>query len=137
MYGVPTQNSNQVSTRNLDSVDPDLDFLSTYSEEIFNTDPFNNDSDEDGMLDGWEVTYGLNPNNDDAFSTSTETYFIASGNLDSLDGVINAPSSQLSLAAEDTSDIKLLWQVDPAHSGGNIFQSDSTSFSITFDFKQI
>ena len=26
-------------------------------------DPLSNDSDEDGMLDGWEVKYGLDPTN--------------------------------------------------------------------------
>ncbi|MHA2251382.1 MAG: FG-GAP-like repeat-containing protein [Candidatus Kariarchaeaceae archaeon] len=70
MYGVPTRNSTPIYTRNLESVDPDLDFLSTYSEEIFKTDPLNNDTDEDGLPDGWEVTFSLDPSLNDANSDS-------------------------------------------------------------------
>lgn len=67
----------------------------------------------------------------------TETYFVSSSQgLSSLNGVIFQPSSEVSLSADQTADIKVRWEADPAHLGGNIFQSDSTSFSLTFGFKQ-
>ncbi|TXT64884.1 MAG: putative Dolichyl-phosphate beta-D-mannosyltransferase [Promethearchaeota archaeon] len=49
------------NSRNLLRNDPDNDFLSTYSEMIYNTDSLKNDSDDDGIPDGWEVSHGLNP----------------------------------------------------------------------------
>ncbi|MFA6437118.1 MAG: TasA family protein [Candidatus Paceibacterota bacterium] len=77
------------------------------------------DTDGNGVLDG------------------TETYFVSSSqSLILLNGVISQPSSEVSLSADQTADIKVKWEADPAHLGGNIFQSDSTGFSITFDFKQ-
>lgn len=48
-------------------VDTDGDELSDYEEvNTHNTDPSLADSDNDKMPDGWEVTYGLNPNLNDA-----------------------------------------------------------------------
>ena len=44
-------------------IDPDLDYLSTYSEKIVGSNPYNNDTDNDGISDGWEVYYSLNPLN--------------------------------------------------------------------------
>jgi hypothetical protein len=35
--------------------------LSSYSEDILGTDSQNNDTDFDGLLDGWEVSNGYNP----------------------------------------------------------------------------
>jgi predicted ribosomally synthesized peptide with SipW-like signal peptide len=67
----------------------------------------------------------------------TETYFASSSqSLSLLNGITFLPSSEVSLSANQTADIKVKWEADPTHSGGNIFQSDSTSFSLTFDFKQ-
>ena len=46
-----------------------IDEIEAYTnlEEYLNeTDPGNNDSDEDGIFDGWEVQFGLNPNSDDS-----------------------------------------------------------------------
>lgn len=40
--------------------DVDEDGLSNPAEESAGTDPYNPDSDADGMADGWEVAYGLN-----------------------------------------------------------------------------
>ena len=48
-------------TRNLALIDPDYDFLSSFSENVINTDPLDADSDQDGLPDGWEVTHSLNP----------------------------------------------------------------------------
>ncbi len=47
-------------------LDSDGDGLSDLQEYLNGTDPTNPDSDEDGMWDGWEVTYGLNPLLNDA-----------------------------------------------------------------------
>ena len=43
------------------TTDNDDDELSNYEEYLWNTDPFNNDTDADGMPDGWEALYNLNP----------------------------------------------------------------------------
>ena len=65
-----------------------------------------------------------------------ETYLVSSSqSLSSLSGAF-PPSSEIALSADQTADIKVKWEADPAHLGGNIFQSDSAGFSITFDFKQ-
>ena len=50
-----------------DWLDTDEDGLGDNTEvSIYFTDPLIEDSDTDGMLDGWEVQYGLNPILDDA-----------------------------------------------------------------------
>jgi len=43
-------------------IDSDSDNLTDTEENYQGTDPLNRDSDGDGMLDGWEVTNGLDPN---------------------------------------------------------------------------
>ena len=52
-----------MGTRNLIDVDPDLDFLSTYSEKIVGTNSTDPDTDGDGLPDGWEISYNLNATN--------------------------------------------------------------------------
>ncbi|MHB9071736.1 MAG: LamG-like jellyroll fold domain-containing protein [Sedimentisphaerales bacterium] len=47
-------------------IDTDDDGLYDYEEYWLGTAPDDNDSDNDGMDDGWEVEYGLNPLVDDA-----------------------------------------------------------------------
>ncbi|MHA1518620.1 MAG: outer membrane protein assembly factor BamB family protein [Promethearchaeota archaeon] len=53
---------NFTNTRNHRYIDPDRDFLSNQSEVLFNTNPLINDTDGDSILDGTEVSNGLNPN---------------------------------------------------------------------------
>lgn len=45
----------------LQILDSDDDGLSNYNEELQGTDPDNPDTDGDGLLDGFEVRFGLNP----------------------------------------------------------------------------
>ncbi len=56
--------------------DPDGDGFSNYGEFIAGTDPNNNDTDGDGLFDGWEHFNFLNP-------TSTTGYNGSNGNPDS------------------------------------------------------
>ena len=50
-------------TDNSDPLDSDGDGLPDKNEEtIYGTDPFDPDTDKDGLDDGWEVANGLNPN---------------------------------------------------------------------------
>ncbi len=57
LHGDPWFNS----TRCLCFIDPDMDFLSTYSELLYDTDPHDPDTDNDFCLDGVEVYRGRNP----------------------------------------------------------------------------
>lgn len=41
--------------------DPDHDGLLTWEEQVLGTDPYNSDSDNDGLPDGWEYMHNLNP----------------------------------------------------------------------------
>ena len=41
------------------------ELYTNYEEYLNGTDPRNNDTDGDGMPDGWEAFYGLNPNSDE------------------------------------------------------------------------
>ena len=47
-------------------IDPDLDCLSNYSENLAGTNPHDNDTDDDGTPDGWEVSWGFNPLSNDS-----------------------------------------------------------------------
>lgn len=51
----------QTSSIELRDIDPDFDSLSTYSEKSYGTDPYNHDTDIDGLPDGWEVHWQLDP----------------------------------------------------------------------------
>ena len=48
---------------NLKFVDPDYDGLSTYTENIIGTNPYNPDTDGDSYSDGLELINGTNPLN--------------------------------------------------------------------------
>jgi hypothetical protein len=41
--------------------DPDGDWIETWMEYVLGTDPYNSDSDNDGLPDGWEYEYELDP----------------------------------------------------------------------------
>ena len=52
--------------------DPDDDLLSNCEEYLYGTDPNNEDSDADGMLDGWEVDNNFDPLVDDALEDADQ-----------------------------------------------------------------
>ena len=56
-------NLNTIQVMNLKFVDPDYDGLSTYTENIIGTNPYNPDTDGDGYNDGLELINGTNPLN--------------------------------------------------------------------------
>ncbi|MCD6484362.1 MAG: PQQ-binding-like beta-propeller repeat protein, partial [Candidatus Odinarchaeota archaeon] len=60
-------------TRNLLNLDPDMDMLSSYTENIIGTNSTNSDTDDDGVPDGWEVNYGLNATNPSDASLDTDS----------------------------------------------------------------
>ena len=55
--------------------DTDSDLLSNVFEDKLGTDPNDADSDDDGMPDGWEVNYSLDPLSDDAFDDADSDDF--------------------------------------------------------------
>ncbi len=52
-------------------IDPDLDGLSTYSEELIGSNPYSYDSDGDGYGDGYEVANNMNPIRADKVQTTS------------------------------------------------------------------
>jgi len=50
-----------MNTKNIDFIDRDRDGLSNCTEMILGTDPGKEDTDGDGMPDGWEFLNGLKP----------------------------------------------------------------------------
>ena len=61
----------------LDRIDTDMDGIADEDEERrYRTDPLNDDTDGDGVIDGWEITYGYDPLNgtDDALRALCEWY---------------------------------------------------------------
>jgi len=61
----PCFGGNTNYTRNIEDWDPDHDMLSSDTERKLGTNPLDNDTDGDGLHDGWEVFYGLNPTHSD------------------------------------------------------------------------
>ncbi|MHA1654193.1 MAG: hypothetical protein ACTSVT_09405 [Candidatus Thorarchaeota archaeon] len=57
---------------NLGDVDPDHDSLSTYSAHLYGTNPLDGDTDDDGMPDGWEVAYSLDPLDDNGLADADD-----------------------------------------------------------------
>ena len=54
---------------NLDTADFDDDDLGNLAEiNVHHTDPLKQDTDEDGMPDGWEINHGLDPNDNGSIS---------------------------------------------------------------------
>ena len=98
------------------AIDSDRDGLSDDDErDIFHTDPEDPDTDDDGLLDGTEVLYGLNPRNGDDADEDTDgdgltaTEEIDAGtDLDSPDtdedGMTDAFEVQYEFAPTDASD---------------------------------
>jgi parallel beta-helix repeat protein len=59
---------------NVSNPDSDYDQLSDFNEWIYSTDPWDEDTDDDFMLDGWEVSNNLNPKvNDSAGDLDNDT----------------------------------------------------------------
>ncbi|MBJ61033.1 MAG: hypothetical protein CMB54_03855 [Euryarchaeota archaeon] len=61
----------------LERIDTDMDGIADEDEERrYRTDPLNDDTDGDGVVDGWEITYGYDPLNgtDDALRALCEWY---------------------------------------------------------------
>jgi len=56
-----------MKSRNYIKIDPDLDCLSNYSEKFTKTDPNDSDTDDDGTIDGWEVSWGFDPLRNDSY----------------------------------------------------------------------
>jgi len=50
--------------------DPDSDLLENRAEFVHNSDPRDDDTDDDSMPDGWEVTHGLDPDVNDSHEDS-------------------------------------------------------------------
>jgi len=69
----------------IDDIDSDSDGLSNNEEHQLATDPNAPDSDGDNLFDGWEVVYGMNPNDDGTVNVSNG----ANGDPDN-DGAINS-----------------------------------------------
>ncbi len=105
------------------------------SEDTTCSDP---GADEGELDDYLKIVLWLDSNDDNLLSTSTETFFVSPAqDLSTLNGVTVFPSSPITLSAEESVDIKLMWQADPEDLSGNLFQSDDTAFTITFNFRQI
>jgi len=104
-------------------------------EDLTCTDP----GADTGELDDYlKIILWVDANDDNILSTSTETFFVSPAqSLSALNGITFFPSSPINLSAEESADIKLMWQADPDHLSGNLFQSDDTAFTITFNFIQI
>ena len=62
-YGITQNNETTVSASvEITASDSDGDGLTNTQETVvYKTDPYNSDTDNDTLLDGWELTYGLNP----------------------------------------------------------------------------
>jgi uncharacterized repeat protein (TIGR01451 family) len=110
-------------SKNLDVLDSDLDFLSSYTESIIGTNEFDSDSDNDEMPDGWELLNGLDPLIDDA-----------SGDLDS-DDLTNFEEYIYGTNPnnEDTDGDGYLdkWEIDNGYDPSN--PNHPSSFSTGFD----
>ena len=105
------------------------------SEDTTCSDP---GADEGELDDYLKIVLWLDSNDDNLLSTSTETFFVSpTQDLSTLNGVTVFPSSPITLSAKESADIKLMWQADPEDLSGNLFQSDDTAFTITFNFRQI
>lgn len=91
-----------------DDPDPDSDGLNAAQEIAARTDPNNSDTDQDGLPDGWEVGYGLNP-------TSPAGIHGPDGDPDA-DSLTNAEEfargSHPNDAASPPPPLKWIWDVD-------------------------
>ncbi len=77
-------------TSDPDNDDFDSDGLTNWQEvDAYHTDPFDEDSDGDTLIDGWEVAYSIDPNDDGSVNVNNG----ASGDPDG-DGSSNAQEQQ-------------------------------------------
>ena len=86
-HGMDPLASNSGDPRTDASADPDLDGLTNAQEAALRTDPFQPDTDGDGMDDGWESSFGFDPttHNDDTPRTDDDADADPDG-----DGLTNA-----------------------------------------------
>lgn len=93
------------------SGDPDLDSLSNLEEQALGTDPQDNDSDNDNLIDGEEVNnHGTNPANDDS---DGDTILDGEEITPGLDGFITDPLSEDTDRDSITDDDEILNGSDP------------------------
>lgn len=89
-YGMDPLVDNTGDPRTDADADPDLDGLTNAQEAALGTNPFQPDTDGDGMDDGWEMRHGFDPTTHNAQTERTDDD--ADADLDG-DGLTNADES--------------------------------------------
>lgn len=120
--------------------DSDYDTLSDYDEiYIYKTNPLNNDTDEDGAFDNWELENGTNPLEANSSFSVTSTYTSENQTVIPSVTVNNISGNQIdSLAIEEVTDNPLINENIPGYIGSAYNFSingsfDSAELSFKFD----